>query len=92
MLDEHSSTNTKRSGSIEEITMTRKAALKNSSRSLAPSVLFFGRSPSSLWPGEGRFANRETGHLFQVLPSVFEIGEGTLLYVGFKEPPCLLIE
>ena len=47
MFVEHSSTNTKRSGSIEEITITRKAALRNSSRSLAPSVLFFGQSPSS---------------------------------------------
>jgi hypothetical protein len=27
VLDEHSSTNTKRSGSIEQITITRKAAL-----------------------------------------------------------------
>ena len=45
VLDEHSSTNTKRSGSIEEITITRKAALRNSSRSLAPSVLFFRPKP-----------------------------------------------
>jgi hypothetical protein len=38
---EHSSTNTKRSGSIEDITITRKAALRNSSRSLAPRASFF---------------------------------------------------
>src|SRR5215213_9746347 len=37
-----SSTKTKRSGSMLPATITRQAALKNSSRSLAPTDLFFG--------------------------------------------------
>jgi hypothetical protein len=42
--------NTKRFGSIERITITRKAALRNSSRSLAPSVLFSAEAHLSQSP------------------------------------------
>jgi hypothetical protein len=41
-----SSTKTKRSGLIAAATMTRQAALKNSSLSLAPTDLFFGSIPN----------------------------------------------
>src|SRR5215207_2135298 len=67
VFDEHSSTNTKRSGSIEEITITRKAALRNSSRSLAPSVLFSAEAHLPESPGEGRFAHLNPCHPLQVL-------------------------
>src|SRR5215217_5589856 len=63
VFDEHSSTNTKRSGSMEEITITRKAALRNSSCSLAPSVLFSAETHLPESPREGRFAHRDPGHL-----------------------------
>jgi hypothetical protein len=94
MFDEHSSPNTKPSESMAPITKTRKAALRNSSGSLAPSVLFSAEAhlPESPREREGRFAHPEPGHLPQVLLPVFELGERTLLYVGLKEPPCLLIE
>ncbi len=45
VLVEHSSTNTSRSASISPATITRQAALKNSSLSLAPTDLFFGSIP-----------------------------------------------
>ena len=43
---EHSSTNTKRSACVVPATVARQAALRNSSRSLAPTRLFFGSNPS----------------------------------------------
>src|SRR5215212_9115678 len=43
---EHSSTNTKRSASVVPATIARQAALRNSSRSEAPTDLFFGSIPS----------------------------------------------
>ena len=42
-----SSTKIKRSDPMAAATMTRQAALKNSSRSLAPTDLFFGSIPSA---------------------------------------------
>jgi hypothetical protein len=42
MFAPHSSTKTKRSGPVSAATVPRQAALKNSSRSVAPSDLFFG--------------------------------------------------
>ena len=42
-----SSTKTKRSGSVAAATITRQAALKNSSPSLAPSDLFFESIPGA---------------------------------------------
>ena len=43
----HSSTNTRRSVSISPAVSNLQAALKNSSRSAAPSDLFFGSTPSA---------------------------------------------
>src|SRR3712207_6550832 len=42
---EHSSTNTKRLACVVPATIARQAALRNSSRSLAPTDLFFGSTP-----------------------------------------------
>ena len=42
-----SSTKTKRSGRVVAATMTRQGTLKNSSRSLAPTDLFFGSIPGA---------------------------------------------
>src|SRR3712207_2260921 len=42
---EHSSTNTKRLACVVPATIARQAALRNSSRSLAPTALFFGSTP-----------------------------------------------
>src|SRR5215212_7108716 len=42
---EHSSTNTKRSACVVSATIARQTALRNSSRSLAPTDLFFGSIP-----------------------------------------------
>jgi hypothetical protein len=53
VLDEHSSTNTKRSESMALITIIRKAALRNSSCSLAPSVLFSVEAHPPKCPREG---------------------------------------
>src|SRR5215212_9633521 len=89
---EHSSTNTKRSESIEDITITRKAALTNSSRSLAPSVLFSAEAHRADRPREGRLAHRDAGRLVQILLPLFELGEWTIFYVGFQQLPRLLVE
>ena len=43
---EHSSTNTKRSVSVVPATVACQAALSNSTRSDAPTRLFFGSNPS----------------------------------------------
>jgi len=45
MFAPHSSTNTKRLASIPSATKARQAALKNSSRSVAPTDLFFCSNP-----------------------------------------------
>jgi hypothetical protein len=44
---EHSSTNTKRPASISSATKARQAALRNPSRSDAPTDLFFGSIPGA---------------------------------------------
>jgi hypothetical protein len=44
---EHSSTNTKRLASISAATSVLQAALRNPSRSLAPTDLFFGSIPGA---------------------------------------------
>ena len=47
MFAPHSSTNTKRSASMTRATSTLQAALKNPSRSAAPSDLFFDSTPGA---------------------------------------------
>jgi hypothetical protein len=64
VLDEHSSTNTKRSGSIEEITITREAALRGTRLAHWHPASFFSAEahlPES--PGEGRFAHPDPCNL-----------------------------
>jgi hypothetical protein len=57
VLVEHSSTNTKCPVSTLPATRTRQAALKNSSRSLAPTVLFWAKSHTPQEPTQSRLAH-----------------------------------
>src|SRR5829696_3515610 len=57
-----SSTNTRRLASTSPATISRQAALRNSSRSAAPNDLFFGSTQAPEHPAHGRLADRESGH------------------------------
>ena len=77
-----SSTNTTHRASRVPATITFQAALRNSSRSSAPRLLFFERSPSSSlgalqwsrYKGRARYVLQET-------TSLADGGGGALLYV-----------
>ncbi len=93
MFVEHSSTNTSRLASILSATITRQAALSHSSRSAAPTDLFFDSTPETLYcPGDRRVANSHSRRALQELPPLRKGGGRTLLEVRLKEPLASLID
>jgi hypothetical protein len=84
-----SSTNTSLSASIPAslATSVLQAALKNSSRSLAPTDLFSAPPHPLEHPRNGRLAHAYPRNPLQVLAPRGERGSRTLLHVGLQEPP-----
>src|SRR5215217_9170637 len=86
-----SSTNTRRSASTFPATSILQAALRNSSRSPAPSDLFSAPPEAPHHPAHGRVADRETGHPPEVLATLGEGGGGAFFEVRFQHPPGALV-
>src|SRR3712207_2241903 len=74
----HSSTNTNPVRSSAPATITRQAALKNSSRSVAAVPLFSGEAYLPYGAREGGAADLHGGHRSEVLAPLLEGQKGTL--------------
>ena len=89
---EHSSTNTKRSACVVSATIARQAALRNSSRSEAPTDLFSAPSHTPEHPREGGIANPYSRHTRQKLAPLRERRRRALFEVRFQELPRRFVE
>ena len=87
-----SSMNTSRLAHISPAIKARQAALKNSSRSAAPTDLFSTPPEASEHSAHGRLADRDPGHPPQELEPLAEGRHGPLFEVLLQQPPCGLVE
>src|SRR5215207_7839847 len=88
MFVPHSSTNTKRLAPILPATNALQAALRNSSRSAAPTDLFSAPAQPLEHPADGGVTYRNPGHFLQELAPLGEGGRRTLFEIRFQEPAC----
>jgi hypothetical protein len=86
-----SSTNTSRLASTSWATITRQAALKNSSRSVAARPLFARGTDPSYGATHGRAAHRNPAYGLYVVATLSEGDERALFEVLFEELPDSLI-
>src|SRR5215211_4649016 len=89
---EHSSTNTKRSACVVSTTIARQTALRNSSRSLAPTDLFSAPSHTPEHPRDGGIAHPYSRHTRQKLAPLRERRRRALFEVRFQELPRRFVE
>src|SRR5215217_2029866 len=89
---EHSSTNTKRSACVVSTPIARQTALRNSSRSLAPTDLFSAPSHTPEHPRDGGIAHPYSRHTRQKLAPLRERRRRALFEVRFQELPRRFVE
>lgn len=83
--------NTKRLASISAATSVLQAALRNLSRSLAPTDLFSAPSQAPEHPRDRRVADLQPAGPTQELAPLGEGGSRALLHVPLQEPPRSLV-
>src|SRR5215212_6475140 len=85
-----SSTRTSRSVATRSATITLQVALKNSSRSSAPTVLFSREAKPLHQPPYGGVAEGRAGYVLQKAASLSDGGGRTFLYIPFEEELAFL--